>query len=99
MTSQLEASRTDNAELSAKLSRLADQQLADQNSVRDLTSALEIARVQLIQLRGAGHPGQQEAENLRAELQTTRKSLTEALGNFLRFVLRNKKNGRGSFIS
>ena len=81
LTSALETARTDTAELTAKLARLSEEQRADRSQVVELTSALEIARVQLIQLRGAGNPaGEQEIQNLNAELTTTRKSLTEALG-------------------
>lgn len=83
LSSQLDTTRSDSTELQAKLARLMEEQRADRSQVRELSSALEIARVQLIQLRGAGHSaaGQQEVQNLSAELQATRKSLTEALAS------------------
>ena len=86
LSGELDTARTDNAELSAKLTRLAEEQRAERGQLRELGSALEIARVQLIQLRGAGQTvggnsgQQQEIQNLNAELQATRKSLAEALG-------------------
>jgi hypothetical protein len=62
-----------------------------------LTSELEIARVQLIQLRGtgAGQAVQQEMQNLNAELQSTRKSLAEAVGNRCKYFL--KCTGTGNY--
>jgi hypothetical protein len=83
LTSQLAMTRTDNEELQAKLARLAEEQRAERSQAREVSSALEIARVQLIQLRGGGGAGQQEIQNLSGELQTTRKSLTEALGRYM----------------
>jgi chromosome segregation ATPase len=80
LSGQLAMTRTDNEELQAKLARLAEEQRAERSQAREVSSALEIARVQLIQLRGGGGAGQQEIQNLSGELQTTRKSLTEALG-------------------
>ena len=93
LSGELDTARTDNAELSAKLTRLAEEQRAERGQLRELGSALEIARVQLIQLRGAGQTvggtsgQQQEIQNLDAELQATRKSLAEALGNLLLLIL------------